>query len=168
MFRMPNPEASQRRPAIRLRQGFAGGMTGRRDDRRFNFQTAATTVIASASEAIHRSGAGKEWIASSLSLLAMTRIHFRILAGALRPRFARISLPPIQRAQGMPGAQRARSLACKIKKHTSIVTTDAAGFTQHSPHNGFNGSSVLSPATGLFATNTPAKIHLEKRRIFSI
>jgi len=23
----------------------------------------------------------------------------------------------------MPGAQRARSLACKIKKHTSIVTT---------------------------------------------
>src|SRR5947208_13681184 len=28
-----------------------------------------------------------------------------------------------QRAQGMPGARCARSLACKIKKHTSIVTT---------------------------------------------
>ena len=31
--------------------------------------------------------------------------------------------PKHQRAQGMPGARRARSLACKIKKHTSIVTT---------------------------------------------
>jgi len=28
-----------------------------------------------------------------------------------------------QRAQGMPGARRARSLVCEIKKHTSIVTT---------------------------------------------
>jgi hypothetical protein len=28
-----------------------------------------------------------------------------------------------KRAQGMPGARRARSLACKIKKHTSVVTT---------------------------------------------
>src|SRR5712671_2289860 len=42
----------------------------------------------------------------------------------LRARFAR-NVPPseIQRAQGMPGAQCARSLACEIKKHTSIVTT---------------------------------------------
>src|SRR5438874_7865625 len=31
--------------------------------------------------------------------------------------------PKHQRAQGMPDAQCARSLACKIKKHTSIVTT---------------------------------------------
>src|SRR3954449_11903929 len=28
-----------------------------------------------------------------------------------------------QRAQGKPGARRTRSLACKIKKHTSVVTT---------------------------------------------
>src|SRR6478752_340944 len=28
-----------------------------------------------------------------------------------------------QRAQGMPGARCTRSLACKCKKHTSIVTT---------------------------------------------
>jgi hypothetical protein len=32
-------------------------------------------------------------------------------------------LPRNQRVQGMPGAQCARSLACKIKKHTSILTT---------------------------------------------
>src|SRR5260370_14771370 len=28
-----------------------------------------------------------------------------------------------QRAQGMPGARCARSLACSVKKHTSVVTT---------------------------------------------
>ncbi|HEX2632070.1 MAG TPA: hypothetical protein VHM22_04580, partial [Bradyrhizobium sp.] len=28
-----------------------------------------------------------------------------------------------QKAQGMPGARCTRSLACKIKKHTSVVTT---------------------------------------------
>src|SRR5207253_10446824 len=44
-----------------------------------------------------------------------------------------------QRAQGMPGARRARSLACKIKKHTSIVTTVTPDFTRHSPRDGFNG-----------------------------
>src|SRR6185369_5916368 len=41
-----------------------------------------------------------------------------------RREFARVAhdLHP-KRVQGMPGAQRARSLACKIKKHTSIITT---------------------------------------------
>jgi hypothetical protein len=49
-----------------------------------------------------------------------TRPHSR---GALRPSGAGIFRPEIQRAQGMPGARRARSLACKTKKHTSVVTT---------------------------------------------
>jgi hypothetical protein len=31
--------------------------------------------------------------------------------------------PEFKRAWGMPGAQCTRSLACKIKKHTSLVTT---------------------------------------------
>jgi hypothetical protein len=35
----------------------------------------------------------------------------------------RVKPSEIQRAQGMPGARCTRSLACKIKKHTSIVTT---------------------------------------------
>jgi hypothetical protein len=39
------------------------------------------------------------------------------------PEFCTNHLPRKQRAQGMPGARRARSLACKIKKHTSIITT---------------------------------------------
>jgi hypothetical protein len=34
-----------------------------------------------------------------------------------------INCPRQQRAQGMPGARCTRSLACKVKKHTSVVTT---------------------------------------------
>jgi hypothetical protein len=62
------------------------------------------TVIASVSEAIHRA-AKQEWIASSLSLLAMTARY----ESAISPRdfFARgiiFVLPFKVRAQGMPGA----------------------------------------------------------------
>ena len=49
----------------------------------------------------------------------------------------------------MPGAQRARSLACKIKKHTSIVTTVTPEITRHSPCNGFTAYFALSPVTRL-------------------
>src|SRR6059058_3900991 len=54
-----------------------------------------------------------------------------------------------QRAQGMPGARRARSLACKIKKHTSIVTTvtpDSPGIPRAMV---LTVSFVLSPVIGL-------------------
>jgi len=48
--------------------------------------------------------------------------------GAKRPSFtSRFAHLKHQRAQGMPGARCARSLACKIKKHTSIVTTVTPG-----------------------------------------
>jgi hypothetical protein len=43
------------------------------------------------------------------------------------------------RAQGMPGAGCARSLVCKMKKHTSVVTTVTPENARHSPRNGFNG-----------------------------
>jgi len=43
--------------------------------------------------------------------------------GAMRPSCACILRLRDQRAQGMRGARCARSLACKIKKHTSKVTT---------------------------------------------
>jgi hypothetical protein len=49
----------------------------------------------------------------------------------------------------MPGVQRARSLACKVKKHTSIVTTVTPEITRHSPRNGFTVSFALSPVTRL-------------------
>jgi hypothetical protein len=54
----------------------------------------------------------------------------------------------------MPGARRARSLACKIKKHTSIVTT----VTPDSPGIPYamvlTVSFVLSPVTGLLSPSS--------------
>jgi hypothetical protein len=52
----------------------------------------------------------------------------------------------------MPDAKCARSLACKIKKHTSIVTTVTPGIVRHSLRDGFTDSFVLFPATGFLAT----------------
>src|SRR5438477_10160026 len=53
------------------------------------------------------------------------------------------------RAQGMPGAQCARSLACKIKKHTSIVTTVTPGSPGIPRAMVLTVSFVLFPVTGL-------------------
>ncbi len=49
----------------------------------------------------------------------------------------------------MPGAQRARGLACEIKKHTSVITTVTPEITRHSPRNGFTAYFALSPVTRL-------------------
>jgi hypothetical protein len=47
--------------------------------------------------------------------------------GALRPSFAKIFALETGRAQGKPDARCTRSLACEIKKHTSVVTTGSPG-----------------------------------------
>ena len=52
----------------------------------------------------------------------------------------------------MPGARCTRSLACKVKRHTSIVTTVTPEITRHSPRNGFTAYFALSPAIGLVVT----------------
>jgi len=57
------------------------------------------------------------------------------------------SAPKRSRAQGMPGAQCTRSLACDENKHTSVVTTVTPESSRHSPRNGFTAYAVLSPAT---------------------
>jgi len=60
---------------------------------------------------------------------------------------------PLQekRAQGTPGARRARSLACKNRKHAS-KSPRSHRFTRHSLHDGFTAYSTLFPAIGLFVT----------------
>jgi hypothetical protein len=82
-------------------------------------------------------------------LLAMTWLKFhtqlRILAAGGARGFAETSAN--QRAQGMPGAQCTRSLACDENKHTSVVTTVTPESSRHSPRNGFTAYAVLSPAT---------------------
>jgi hypothetical protein len=47
------------------------------------------------------------------------KTHPHLSATEIRPDFADTSSLDHWRAQGMPGARCARSLACKIKKHTS-------------------------------------------------
>jgi hypothetical protein len=69
--------------------------------------------------------------------------------GAMRPGFARKSAASNQRAQGMPGAQRARSLACKIKKHTSVVTTVTSVSPDIPRAMVLTGYFVLSPVIRL-------------------
>ena len=49
----------------------------------------------------------------------------------------------------MPGVQRARSLVCENKKHTSVVTT-VVPETPDIPRTMVYGYFVLSPAIGLF------------------
>jgi hypothetical protein len=55
-------------------------------------------------------------------------------------------LPRDQRAQGMPGARCARSLACS-KKTRELVTTVTPEIARHSPRNGFTAYFAFSPAT---------------------
>jgi hypothetical protein len=77
--------------------------------------------------------------------------------GAMRPSLANRS-PRKKRAQGMPGARCTRSLACEIKKHTSIVTTVTPEITRHSPRNGFTAYFALSPAIGLVCHRRLARL----------
>jgi hypothetical protein len=85
------------------------------------------------------------------------KTHIRDLAARCARGLPEISLPSNQRAQGMPGARCARSLACKIKKHTSVVTTVTPVHPAF-PTQWFTTYFVLSPATGLFCHRRPRKL----------
>jgi hypothetical protein len=69
--------------------------------------------------------------------------------------FARVllSIPAPERSEGAgkPGARSTRSLACEIKS-TRVSHHGHTGITRHSPRNGFNAYSALSPVSGFFAT----------------
>src|SRR5258708_29222918 len=49
----------------------------------------------------------------------------------------------------MPGARSTRSLACEVKKAHEHSHHRFAGFTRHSPRNGFTAYSAISTVTGL-------------------
>ena len=75
------------------------------------------------------------------------KIRLRDLAAPGVRALHQMLAPRNQRAQGMPGAQCTRSLACNVKWHTSVVTTVTPESSRHSPRNGFTAYAVLSPAT---------------------
>jgi hypothetical protein len=56
----------------------------------------------------------------------------------------------------MPGAQCTRSLACKVKKHTSVVTTGPPGSPGIPARNGFNGFLRALPGDRAFLSPSPA------------
>jgi hypothetical protein len=77
----------------------------------------------------------ESWIASSQGLLAMTMTHtFAIPRRDASEFLQKTSALKIQRAQGMPGAQRARSLACRKKK------------AHERSHHGHTGNRPAFPA----------------------
>ena len=57
----------------------------------------------------------------------------------------------------MPGAQRARSLACDEKEHTSLVTTGSVGSFRHSPREWFNGFLRVLPGDLAFLPPSSAR-----------
>jgi hypothetical protein len=50
----------------------------------------------------------------------------------------------------MPGARRTHSPACKVKKHTSVVTTGPLGSPGIPARNGFNGFLRALPGDEFF------------------
>jgi hypothetical protein len=78
--------------------------------------------------------------------------------GAISPEVCQEILPSKQRAQGMPGARRARSLACKIKKHTSVVTTVTSDSPDIPRALVLTSYSVLSPVIRVCLTPSLTRI----------
>src|SRR5438309_7749003 len=58
----------------------------------------------------------------------------------------------------MPGARCTRSLACKIKKHTSVVTTGSPGSPGIPARNGFNSLYRALPGDRAWLSPSPAEM----------
>jgi hypothetical protein len=127
--------------------------------RRFECQTATSSLRAIAkrsitviaSEAKQSIKPQRRMDCFVASLLAMTlQTQARVLATRCA-RGLRNDVPrKNKRAQGKPGAQCTRSLACESKKHTSVITTGSPNWSGLPCANGFDGLYVLSPVNGLF------------------
>src|ERR1700722_16963052 len=107
------------------------------------------------SEAIHEAARKKSWIASSLSLLAMTANTDTPSRsrGAVRPRFAK-NVRPENRGRGECGAPDAPPAACAllvVSMHTSIHS-EPSEIARHSRTQWFTAYTVLSPVIGFLAT----------------
>ena len=84
--------------------------------------------------------------------------QLRDLAAHPREFVLEFSRPRNQRAQGMPGARCARSLARNKKAHEHSHHGHA-GITRAFPAQWFTAYSVLSPVTGFFATVACGSLH---------
>jgi hypothetical protein len=98
-------------------------------------------------------GGGNRRSAQPSDLIVKQQPQLRDLAALC----ARVLIPSRkQRAQGKPGARRTHSLACEVKKHTSVVTTGPPD-TPAFPAQWFTAYIALSPVTGLSCHRRLAK-----------
>jgi hypothetical protein len=94
---------------------------------------------------------------SRVNCLTATPPRSRRMRASFGCRFAH---PKHQRAQGMPGARCARSLACKNKKAYEHSHHGHTGLTRHSPRNGFNGFLRTLPGDRAFLSPSSAGHYL--------
>jgi hypothetical protein len=76
----------------------------------------------------------------------------------VRPSFTKSPCPSDRRAQGMPGAWRTHSLACKNKKHGELATTGSPKHSGIPRANGFNGFLRDLPGDRAFLSPSPCGI----------
>src|SRR6202047_4296206 len=86
------------------------------------------------------------------------KTHARIPATRIAPELL-YEPPSIKRAQGKPGARCTRSLACEIRKHTSVVTTGSPELPGLPCAMVLTAYFVLSPVTGLYCHRRLADRH---------
>jgi len=103
---------------------------------------------------------------SYASSIPRARSDARLTVPAARPCARVRQIVPLlkQRAQGMPGAPCAHSLACKTKKHTS-KSTAGRRFARHSPRNGFTASSALSLVNRAFLPPSLATMQAHRHQL---
>ena len=103
----------------------------------------------------------EEWIASSLSLLAMTARHSSAFSRRVPPEFCHASSAFQQKAQGMPGAG-APAAARVLVVSTRVSHHGHTGNTRHSPRNGFNGVFRALPGDRALLPPSPLRSFLLK------
>src|ERR1700726_2264879 len=92
------------------------------------------------------------------SIICICSHSFAISPHVLREFIQNSSPSEGQRAQGMPGARCARSLACKSESSTHASRHGHTGITRHSPRNGLRLIPRSPRGPGSFAPVTSAGI----------
>src|SRR5665647_2627191 len=95
-------------------------------------------------------------IASSHTLLALTKNMPSRSRGTMRPSHEEFFALCNERAQGKPGARCTRGLVCNMQKKFAHEHTGPAGASRPSLRDGFTAYNALSPAIGFFVTVTSA------------
>ena len=98
------------------------------------------------------------WIASSLSLLAMTPGHISAFSRRNAPELCmEVASPKNERAQGMPGARCTRGLVCKMHKGKRTRAYRFSGGNPAFPARWFYGLFRALPGDRAFLPPSPAE-----------